>query len=106
MLSTLKLRELSGIGTKDVFSHLGILLVSEQPAGGGNLLNHVMNMFPVSLKPHSDLEGISLCAKGVPFARLYYEEQNRLFSGCSESMSSPRQVIRSILDVNPRKWPP
>ncbi|KGO72478.1 Glucose-methanol-choline oxidoreductase [Penicillium italicum] len=95
---TPNLLELSGIGAKDRLSRLGIPLVSDQPAVGENLQNHVMSMFPVPLNPHPDLEGISLGFKGMTFANLDQEELSRLLVGRSESMSSSGQVIRSIIE--------
>lgn len=70
-----------------------------QPAVGENPQNHVTSMFPVPLNPHPDLEGISFGFKGVTFARIDQEEQNMLFSGRSESVSSAGHVIQSVLEV-------
>ncbi|KAJ5164414.1 uncharacterized protein N7500_006244, partial [Penicillium coprophilum] len=96
-LHTPKLLELSGIGAKDRLESLGIPLVSDQPAVGENLQNHVMSMFPVPLNAHPDLDGITLGLKGLAFARLNREEQNGLFAGRPEPVSSSEQVMQSIL---------
>ncbi|KAJ5513274.1 hypothetical protein N7463_002826 [Penicillium fimorum] len=87
------LLELSGIGAKDKLKRLDIPLVSYQEAVGENLKNHVMSMFPVPLNPHPGLEGISPGFKGLAFARLDQEEQNRL---CNQSWEAPMKRLRSF----------
>lgn len=54
-------------------------------------------MFPVPLKPHPDLDGMSLGFKGVTFARLDPGKQSKLLSESPKPISPSDRVIQALL---------
>jgi choline dehydrogenase-like flavoprotein len=93
---TPKILELSGIGSQERLSRLGIPVIIDQPGVGENLQNHVMSMLPVPLKAHPDIEGMSLGFKGVAYTRIGQDDQGQLFAHM-EPASLSDKVIQSII---------
>lgn len=92
---TPKLLGLSGVGSKQRLTDLGIPLVLDQPSVDENLQIHTMSVLPVPLTSSPEADSIRPGMKALAFIHLDTEDQRNFLVTNPESKDAGVEAIRS-----------